>query len=152
VPPKQPKIYSLVHVEDLARVMIRAAGLDEMVGGTYHVATGEPCGWDELIAAMADALGTRPRQLHLGRLPYLLAAWLNALRGRLASDGRVDLLIPQKLPELFARRWHVETTALETVMDLDPIPLAEGIRDTARWYARQGWLTTRAAENAEVMP
>lgn len=152
VPPEQPKIYSLVHVEDLARVMLRAARLEAMVGGTYHVATGEPCGWDGLIAAIADALGTRPRQLHLGRLPYVLAAWLNALRSRFGAHGPVDLLIPQKLPELFARYWHVDTTALEGAMDLDSIPLAGGIRDTARWYARQGWLATGAAEHAEVVP
>lgn len=139
-PPRQPKLYSMVHVDDLARAIVLAAGSEALVGGTYHVACGEPCSWRTLIAEVGDAVGRRPRSLALGRLPYLLAAWLHAAESRLPGRRRVDLLIPQKLPELFARFWHVDARRLWSEIDLEPLPLAEGLRETAAWYRTHGWL------------
>lgn len=142
-PPEQPKLYSMVHVGDLARAMIHAATRDGLAGGTYNVATGEPCDWDELVAGISEAVGSTPRQLRLGRLPYLLTAWFHGLESRLPARRRVDLLIPQKLPELFARFWHVDTGKFWCAMGgapIAPIPLAAGLRETAAWYRAGGWL------------
>lgn len=142
-PPKQPKLFSLVHVRDLARAMIHAASIDGLASGTYHVATGEPCGWDELVAGISNAVGRSPRQLRLGRLPYLLTAWFHGLESRVRRRRRVDLLIPQKLPELFARFWQVDTRKFWRAMEgvpLAPTPLTAGLRETAAWYRARGWL------------
>ena len=142
-PPEQPKLFSLVHVRDLARAMIHAASVDGMTGRTFHVAAGEPCGWDELVAGISSAVGRRPRQLRLGRLPYLLTAWFHGLESRIRRRRRVDLLIPQKLPELFARFWQVDTRKFWRAMEgvpLAPTPLSAGLHETAAWYRARGWL------------
>lgn len=142
-PPVQPKLFSFVHVRDLARAMIHAASIDGLIGGPYHVATGKPWGWDELVAEISEALGRRSRQLRLGRWPYRLTAWFHDIESRLFRRRRVDLLIPQKLPELFARFWHVDTRKFWRAMgraELRPTPLASGLRETAAWYRARGWL------------
>lgn len=142
-PPEQPKLFSLVHVRDLARAMIHAAMIDGLAGSTYHVATGEPCGWEELVGGISSAVGRRPRQLRLGRLPYRLTAWFHGLESRVFRRRRVDLLIPQKLPELFARFWQVDSRKFWQALGqvpLAPTPLATGLRETAAWYRARGWL------------
>jgi len=142
-PPEQPKQFSLVHVRDLARAMIHAASIDGLVGGPYHVATGKPCSWDELVTEISKALGRRSRQIRLGRWPYRLAAWFHDVESRLFRRRRVDLLIPQKLPELFARFWQVDTRKFWHAMGrvpLTPTPLSAGLRETAGWYQARGWL------------
>lgn len=139
-PPGRPKIYSLIHVRDLARVILYAARPDTLADGTYNVATGPPCSWEELVSHIGQTLGRTPRQLSLGRLPYVLAAWFHDVESRFAAHRPVDLLIPQKLPELFARYWNVDTGKLGALEGLKPISLAEGIRETAAWYRARGWL------------
>lgn len=140
-PPEQPKLLSLAHVADVARILIRAARTDALAGGVYNVATLPPASWDELVAGIGAAVGRRPRQLALGRLPWLALAWANAARGRLGSGARVELLIPQKLPELFARYWHVDAGRLSSALGgVAGIGLAEGLAETTAWYRREGWL------------
>lgn len=142
-PPDQPKLLSLIHVRDLARAMIQAAMLDRLDGGTYQVATGAPCTWDDLVARIGAPLGRRPRQVRLGRLPYLVLAWYHALESRVFRRRRVDLLVPQKLPEIFARFWHVDTRKLWKALGparLATTPLSTGLGETAAWYQAQGWL------------
>ncbi len=140
-PPAQPKLFSLAHVGDVARILIRAAATESIVGGLYNVATGSPASWDELVAEIGAAMGRRPRQLSLGRLPWVAAAYANAGRCWLERGARVELLIPQKLPELFERYWHVDGGRLQSALGhVTTTPLAQGLAQTAEWYRQQGWL------------
>lgn len=140
-PPEQPKLFSLVHVADVARILRRAAAVDALVGGLYHVATGLPTSWDELVTGIGSAMGRRPRQLTLGRFPWVAAAYVNAARSRLRRRARVELLIPQKLPELFGRYWHVDGGRLWSALGhVTTTPLGEGLLETATWYREHGWL------------
>jgi dihydroflavonol-4-reductase len=140
VPPRQPKLYSVIHACDLARIMIAIAQLDGTKGEIINIATETPCSWDEIINLMAQALSKAPARITLGKLPfYLIAAWHEA-EARL-SGGRVHSLTLKKLPELFAQYWWADTYKLYSILGHTcQVNVGEGVRETAIWYKAQGWL------------
>jgi uncharacterized protein YbjT (DUF2867 family) len=130
---------SLIHVADLARLLLALAPSGERV--TQHVFEpddGKPEGWShrELARAIGWAVGRRPWVPHLSK-PMLerLARLDKAFRGRKAklTPDRVGYMVhpdwvsrPSKRPP--AKLWRPE------------VPTLEGLKATAGWYREQGWL------------
>ena len=130
---------SLVHAADLAGALVAAARSEACRGGTYHAAGPERVTQRELAGLVGQAVGRRPRLLPLP--PAAVFATL-ALSGSLARlRGRATLLGPDKLPELLAPAWTCSSAALERDAGWRArTPLADGLRTTAEWYRREGWL------------
>ena len=131
---------ALIHVHDLARLIVALAGTVPS-GGVYAAADARPEGyrWDELLAAAARAVGNQaPR---LVRAPGVLLR-ATALAGDLAGLlGAASLVNSQKLRELRHPDWSVAPAELAHVAGWAPaFDLDAGFADTVAWYRNAGWL------------
>ncbi len=127
-----------VYIDDMTAALLLAAERAEAVGRVYNVAGERPVSVRELATAIAHSLG---KELPAGSIPLWLA--------NLASD--VFTVVPglegQRAP---LTRSRVEFLTSSRIYDIrrakselgyaPRIELEEGIRMTAEWYARHGFL------------
>lgn len=129
---------TLVHGADCARAVIAALETPHESGRVFHVADGEIYDWDQVTRAIQEALGGRGFRLAVpkGLLMARAAAFevWGKLRDRAVMETRekVGVLTSHQVctPERLERElgWKAE------------VDLARGIRETADWYAREGWI------------
>ena len=138
VPTGPARLLQMVHVEDLARALVLAAGAPE-AAGVYHIAEGRQYTWEEVGRAVGEAVGRRVR---VARVPGALIAGLAAVSETAAGlAGRSSIFNRDKARELLAPGWLCETDAARAVLNFEAdIPLADGLRTTAQLYREQGWL------------
>jgi len=139
LPMPPPGRVSMVHVADLARLLLALARQDEgLTRRVFEPDDGREDGWShrEMARAIGWAVGRRPWVPHLSR-PMLerLAKLDKAVRGRKATltADRVGYMTHPDWVCRAARRpprklWQPE------------VPTLEGLRATAAWYREQGWL------------
>jgi nucleoside-diphosphate-sugar epimerase len=105
----------------------------------YHIAEPRAYPWEEVGRLVGEAVG---RKVRMVRVPAGLIAGLAAVSETAAGlFGRSSIFNRDKARELLAPGWLCETEAAKGGLDYEAnIPLAEGLRATARWYREQGWL------------
>lgn len=138
VPPKAGHS-SLIHVADLARLLLALVPGGEGVSGRiFEPDDGKPGGWShrELARAIGWAIGRRPWVMHLSPDTLHRAARLDRAlrkdRARLTAD-RVGYMIH---PD-----WVISGAARPPASLWTPqVPTREGLKATAEWYRREGWL------------
>lgn len=130
---------SMIHVEDLARLLValEPAGLS-VTGHVFEPDDGKPQGWEhfELGLAIGWALGKRPRVIGLSPAMLHRAARIdNFLRGprakmtldRAAYISHPDWVVsPEAVPPRALWQARIETRA--------------GLKATAQWYREHKWL------------
>jgi nucleoside-diphosphate-sugar epimerase len=130
--------FTFVYVEDLVRAILLAAADARAAGETFFIGHSEPSTTDDLLRAVAEAMGKpyRPRFL----APVLLdaAAALGELAWRLGQRPVVDR---GRLAELRAEGFVAAADRIRDVLGfVAPTPLAAGIERAARWYRDQRWI------------
>jgi nucleoside-diphosphate-sugar epimerase len=130
---------SMVHGADCAAACIRAIDADVPSGSVYYVSDGEIHTFGELIELTETAL--RRRAMVRVPLPQRLvraAALASELYGR-ATD-RAMMFTRDKCNELF-EQWVCDSTETRKALGWEPrISFAEGVKQTAEWYKKMGWL------------
>lgn len=141
VPGLRRRLVQLVHVRDVAAVLLRAAERPAVVGNTYFVAHPEIFDWPELAAALGKAVGRRLVTLRLPTPLLWPAGGVAELLGGGRRPGQLDL---RRARDMARRAWTCRVD--RTVEDLDWEPrydIVDGLRDTAEWYREQSWLSAR---------
>jgi nucleoside-diphosphate-sugar epimerase len=130
---------SLIHVEDLARLLLALVpAREDVTRQVFEPDDGKRDGWShrELAKAIGWALGRRPWVPHLSR-PVLeqLARLDKALRGDKAK------LTPDRVGYMTHPDW-VCTPRMRppTGLWMPEVATLDGLRTTAKWYREQGWL------------
>ena len=129
---------SVVHVADLARLLVRLAAGAGDTGAIYEVDDGAPRGWShaEFADALGDAVGRKVRAFSTPKLALHLAA-----KGDRLLRGKGAKLTPDRARYIAHSDW---TAAPEkrapTQLWQAEIPTRNGLAETARWYRAQGWL------------
>jgi nucleoside-diphosphate-sugar epimerase len=138
VPTGPHRPLQLIHVEDLAEAVLRAATASD-AGGVVHVAEPLAYPWETVGRMVADAVGKRARVV---RVPAGLIAMAAAISESVARmSGGATIFNRDKARELLAPGWLCETdTAREKLGFETRIPLARGLNETAQWYRNEGWL------------
>lgn len=138
VPTGPDRPLQMVHVEDLARALVRAARTKD-ANGVYHIAEPRAYPWVEVGRLVATAVGRRARVV---RVPGSLIRGLAALsQAGAAVIGRSTIFNRDKAREMLAPGWLCETEAARADLDFETrIALADGLRSTAQWYRAEGWL------------
>lgn len=138
VPMPPPGRTSIVHVEDLARLLLALSEAGSVSGRILEPDDGRERGWShrELALAIGDAVGRRVWAPHVPAPVMRAAAWFDRrLRGQAAklTPDRVGYMIhsdwvshPDRAPPGALWRPEVETRA--------------GLEATAQWYRARGWL------------
>ena len=127
--------FSLIHVEDVARVLADAVASD--VTGLRELSDGKAggYGWDELIAIAEAAEGRIIRPIFLPRPLVAGVAVVASLVSRLT--GRPGMVDPGKVAELY----HPDWVSRGPGWPLDePITFERGLPMTLAWYRAAGWL------------
>jgi nucleoside-diphosphate-sugar epimerase len=132
------KHISLIHVQDLAEGLCRAALQFAAAGQTYFVSGGNYT-MEEFAAALAAALN---KPLRLLRVPGLVAR-LAGEWGQLkwALTGKPQIVSRRKMRDLLQPRWTCSWEKAGLELAYEPrFTLEEGLRQTAAWYRENGWL------------
>lgn len=144
--------FSLIHAADLAQALILAAERGQRLRpgqgtpqdhdstGIYFAASEEQLSYLDLGRLIASEVG-RPRACML-RVPSPIV-WLigscNEVIGRLRGEPLALNL--DKVREALAGSWVCSTERAQRELGFRvAVPLAERIRQTARWYLQQGWI------------
>lgn len=140
---------SLIHVTDLINGMIRAA-LGTGPGQTYFTCHSEVVTSKQFVsevnAAVQELRKGKPVAASKSRFALGIPEWFArpalATTGFLAKlVGKPSVLSTDKVDEFYADAWTCSPAALERDAGWKAdIPIAAGLRDTARWYRQQGLL------------
>jgi UDP-glucose 4-epimerase len=130
---------SLIHVADLARLLLVLAEAGEQVTGrVFEPDDGRAGGWShvELGRAIGEAVGRRARAIELAPRTLRWAARADTLvrggKARLTLDRAGYMAHPD---------WAVSSdAAVPSELWAPQIATPEGLRKTAAWYRSQGWL------------
>jgi nucleoside-diphosphate-sugar epimerase len=134
-------LYHLIHVEDLAAIIERAATHPAARGEAFIAGNPEPIPMTRMVAIIGEALGRRVRVVRLPAAPvFALAALCEAACRPLGIE-----------PPLYRRRvaFYTKDRAFDTRKLRERLGYRcrytneEGLAMTARWYRDQGWLGGR---------
>ncbi|MBN1135010.1 MAG: NAD-dependent epimerase/dehydratase family protein [Anaerolineae bacterium] len=129
---------SLIHVRDLVELLVRALEREEAVGQTYF-GCGPASTYAGLAETIARALGRRPVRITVPLTALGLMAAVSRAQGRLT--GRPALLNDQRLIDVRQRSWLCSGDKARRELGFTAqYDLETGVRDTAEWYRREGWL------------
>lgn len=136
---RRPQELSLVHVHDLAKVVVALLEHPKAQGLTVNVASAEMVTGDQLCQEISGALGVRGRRLTLPFWVLRAACWAADVVA--ALTGCPSIIGSDKYHELAAPGWVCDTTRLRHELGLDcPTRLGDGVRKTVVWYREHGWL------------
>ena len=129
---------SLIHVDDLAGLLLRLAEPDAPSNLIIEADDGRPGGWThrEFARALGTALGKRPAILSAPGPLLRLAARADQLVRRDRAKLTVD-----RAAYFSHRNWVVDTKLGPPPGLWQPqVPTDRGLRETADWYRANGWL------------
>jgi dihydroflavonol-4-reductase len=130
---------SLLHIDDLVRLIVLAGTEPAAQGQIFHAAHPTVVLSRDVVRAAGAALGTSPV---IVPVPGVLAApliWAIGLAG--SSRGRRSVVSYDKLPEFLAPAWVLAVDKAERLLGWRAEhDLMEGMALTADWYKKEGWL------------
>jgi nucleoside-diphosphate-sugar epimerase len=132
---------SLIHVDDLCRLLIGLALGDAAGGLVIEPDDGRLGGWShgDFALALGRAVGRPVRTLSLPRWAIAATAMIDETRARLMR--RAPLLSRDRARYVIHPDWTVTATARPDETLWSPsIDTEAGLEATARWYRSQGWL------------
>lgn len=142
----EPKRYSIIHVDDLARSLALALEkghtVDGMTGGagTYYVSDGGVHPWNELIRRAASALGRGSAFV----LPFPeQLGWPVGIVSDLAArfTGKPQIVSLDKVRESMGPGFACSIDKAVDELGFAPKwPLEDGLAQTAKWYLENRWL------------
>jgi nucleoside-diphosphate-sugar epimerase len=126
--------FSMIHVEDIARLVGRWLQCGPIENGIYSLHDGKRDGysWDD-VTTIVSRLCQRPvRAIPIPSFMLSTPAWINRwLAHRL---GYAPMLTPEKLRELRHPDWVCDNDAIRRVLDWQPVlQLEDGLKNTPGW-------------------
>jgi nucleoside-diphosphate-sugar epimerase len=129
---------SLIHADDLARLLLALAAPAAPSGALFEPDDGKTGGWShrQFARALGRAVGSRPAILSTPGLFLRLAARADQLlRGPKAK------LTVDRAAYFSHRNWVVDPKRVPPSDLWQPqIPTDQGLTETAEWYRAKGWL------------
>jgi nucleoside-diphosphate-sugar epimerase len=130
--------FSLIHVEDLCRLILALVEEPETIGETYEPDDGRAGGWEHrhFARTLGRLFGRRAATVAMPRPLLRAAARLDRLFRRSRAKLTPDRVSYYCHPDWVAAAERQPPAALWSPQVRTPT----GLRDTAEWYRRQGWL------------
>jgi dihydroflavonol-4-reductase len=128
----------VMHVKDLVRGLQLVSRHPAAVGETFVLPGNEVMTTREMVAAIASALGKKPRRLRLPMWPFMAAAV--AFEATFKPLGIQPPLHRRRL-DFFRKTFLFSTRKAETLLGFVPqVSFADGARETAQWYRAEAML------------
>lgn len=126
--------FSMIHVEDIARLVGLWLQSGSIANGIYSLHDGKRGGynWDDVTSIVSRLCGRPVRPITIPSFALSVPAWINrSLARRL---GYAPMLTPEKLCELRHPDWVCDNDAIRQVLDWQPgLQLEEGLKNTPGW-------------------
>lgn len=130
---------SMIHVEDLARLLVALVPASAAtIGRIFEPDDGKPGGWDhyEMARAIGWAMGRRPKVVGLSATALARAAKADAFFRGTKAKMTMDRAAYFSHPD-----WVVSPQfAVPSAIWQPRIETREGLRQTAQWYREHKWL------------
>lgn len=129
---------SVVHVADLASMLVRLASGGGEPGAIYEVDDGTQRGWShaDFANALGDAVGRKVRAFSTPKLALNVAAHADRL-----MRGKGAKLTPDRARYIAHSDWTADPLRRPPRELWQPaIATRQGLADTTRWYRAKGWL------------
>lgn len=133
-----PGRFSLIHVDDLCRLILRLVDEPDTIAETYEPDDGSENGWEHraFARALGEAFERRTMTFSASR-PLLHAA---SRLDRLVRRGKAKLT-PDRVRYFCHPDWVVTARARPPAALWTPtVETRAGLADTAKWYREEGWL------------
>ncbi len=132
------RVFSAIYVEDLASAIVLAMEHPNAAGETFFATDGVTHTWREFALEVGKTVPGRKIRLHLPAEAMYIAAALNVMTS--CIFGKAPLLSFQKVRELIAS-WACNGTKITRYIGFHPkYDIITGIRKTAEWYIKNGWI------------
>jgi uncharacterized protein YbjT (DUF2867 family) len=130
--------FSVIHVEDLCRLILDLLDADESWSEVYEPDDGTPDGWEHrhFARTLGRAFGKRATTIKMPRLVMRAAASADRLLRRDKAKLTPDRVRYFSHPDWVAREDRRPPKSLWQPAVRTPA----GIKETAAWYREQGWL------------
>jgi nucleoside-diphosphate-sugar epimerase len=133
-----PCYYHLIHVEDLANIMMLAAAHPAAVGETFICGNPEPTTLAEIGRVIAGELGHSLVILRLPAFPFFAVA---AMAEVVFRPFGLDPPIYRRRIAFFTKDRKFNTDKLKKVLGYETVySNREGLVQTLNWYREHGWL------------
>ncbi len=143
------RLYSLLHVEDLAEGLLAAAERGRRLGregseGIYYLSDGRIHSWEDVGRAAAGAIGRTIRVLPVPGVTSLAVALGCALAAEVTR--RPAFLAFDKMREVRRRAWTCSIDRAVRELGYAPrLPLPAGMHQSAEWFRERGLVVGRGA-------
>jgi dihydroflavonol-4-reductase len=135
---RKPCLYHLIHVEDLARLMLLAAAHPNAAGQVFIAGDPAPIALDAMLRIIGQELGKKPRIIRLPVTPFMGAAWVCE---KIFPPLGIRPPIYRRRVKFFLNDRSFNTDKIRDFLNFNYVhQTEEGLRKTARWYQDHDWL------------
>jgi len=134
VPGRRDARFSMIHVEDIATLVLAWLRQASPAHGVFSLHDGTPGGysWEDVASVVGALCRRRVRLIPVPSLALDIPAWIN--RGLSTLFGYAPMLTPEKLHELRHPDWVCDNRELQQVVDWQPrLDLKAGLASTPGW-------------------
>lgn len=117
-------LWQITHAADFAKGFVGLAGNPLTLGHAFHITTDEVLCWDQILIALANALGVKPNLIHI---PADLIAKFDPVKAQGLHGDKIHSLV-------------YDNTKLKSFVPgfQATIPFHEGIKRTVAWFKADG--------------
>ncbi|NTU43281.1 MAG: NAD(P)-dependent oxidoreductase [Nitrospirales bacterium] len=127
--------YSFIYVDDLVSGIINASQSANAEGEIFYLSDGSLYSQDEIVDAIAEAVGKRPFRVPVPRSVMPLIGFLSE-KMRWAQIINTD-----KIREITHPHWVCDTSKAVRMLGFEPkVKIKEGVKWTVDWYRIHQWL------------
>ncbi|HJZ69487.1 MAG TPA: NAD-dependent epimerase/dehydratase family protein [Blastocatellia bacterium] len=136
---RRDKRVSLVHARDLAEGIILAGESEAAIARTYFISSEDDYSMRAVADLMAALMNKRAREIAIPKsLAYGVAV---AAEAAAAVMGKPPVINRDKVTDLSQTCWSCSIERAKQELGYTPrIELEGGLRETIKWYQREGWL------------
>ncbi len=130
---------NIIHVADLVEGLYRAGIKDKSNGELFFLSSDEEVSFAELAQTIAGAM---KREIRLMNIPLPMVRLIVAASTFASSiTKKPSILNKDKYNEMRQPAWLCSNEKAKRLLDFQPtVSLKDGMRETAEWYKKQGWL------------
>ncbi len=130
--------HHLVYIDDLIAGLRLAGSVEAAVGQTFILAGEKPTTTNDMVTAVAAALGTKPPRLRAPLAPFLLLAAV--MEGGLRPLG-IQPPLHRRRMDFFKKSFTLSSDKAAAVLGYTPrIDFWQGTKETANWYREMDYL------------
>ncbi|MGH7628821.1 MAG: NAD-dependent epimerase/dehydratase family protein [Gemmatimonadales bacterium] len=130
--------YQMVYIDDLVDGIVRCGTLEVALGNAYILTGREAVTLNQLVAAIAEAVGASPPRWRIPVWPVYAAAMVCEA---VCKPFRINPPLYRRRVDFFRKtRWFDIGKAQRELGYAPQVDLATGLRQTVAWYRAEGYL------------